>query len=894
MASTEPAIATADLTRLIEGDPFVRQIVNAQRSGAGCSFDAAVDQVKELVSQLGDPESQRALVDEAAEKIRVLARLTAELTDPKGLIVAGRPSWYPGPRDDDRHWPRLRRLIERENWEEDSLRDLDRASTKVVAHLADPHEEEFSRRGLVLGYVQSGKTTNYTAVIAKAADVGYSFFIVLSGIHNGLRQQTQDRLDLQLWDESRQDWHRLTAEEDFRPPPSVDALLAAGEQKVLAVVKKNSARLRALKRWLEGAHEDTLANCSFLVIDDEADQASINTAKPGSSPTAINQLIRQTLALLPRVSYVGYTATPFANVLIDPASSEDLYPRDFIIDLPRPREYVGPETLFGREPLEIDDSGDQPEEGYDLIREVPKDEVALLKPKSASERGDFDPAVAPSLAAAARYFLLSTAARRARGAGNPHATMLVHTSQYTLVHHSLRRALQEYVGPLAERLTAGDGELLDELRSQWEDECTRVAAAEFGLEPVDWEEVLAELPRVLADLKVIEDNSLSEDRLDYTSPSQVVIAVGGNTLSRGLTLEGLAVSYFVRSASAYDTLLQMGRWFGYRRGYADLTRIWMTDEMRDWFRHLATVEQEIRYDIERYEAEHITPAELAVRVRTHPKLAITAAAKMQDSVRAQVSYSGRRLQTILFEHRDGEWLEGNTGAARDLIGAVGTGKPEDPPPRPGTTLYRGVESELVLDFLEAYRFHENSRDLNSQAIVSYVRRRMEEGELHRFSVAVLGLARESDGLGSLDLGLATPVPCINRARLAHVDRDYADIKALMSRSDRVLDLGVPPAEVEDMEASRLEHARDPGSQDGGDGSGLLVLYPISKDSVPRRGRYRVKLEAAAHVLGVGIVFPTSESEASGVDYITADLSSVEREEPTEEDEVDEDLETIEE
>lgn len=882
-------LADKDLDELIGEDPFVRTIIDTTRSGTGCELNVAVDRVKEL---FGDNEEQRARVDAAAEKIRELARATRRLTHPRGLTVAGRPSWYPGPRDTDRNWPGLKRLIEAEGWHEQSLRDLDQASTKVVAHLADPHEEVFQRRGLVLGYVQSGKTTNFTAVIAKAADAGYSFFIVLSGIHNGLRQQTQDRLSEQLWNPSRKEWHRLTAEEDFRPTDSVDAMLNAGEQKILVVVKKNAARLRALKRWLEEAHPDNLARCPFLIIDDEADQASVNTAKPDSSPSAINQLIREILEALPRASYVGYTATPFANVLVDPSVPEDLYPRDFIIDLPRPREYVGPETLFGREPLDLDPDGYQPDEGHDLIREVPEDELGDLKPPKPSERDEFVPAVSPSLEDAVRWFLLSTAARRARGQGNRHATMLVHTSQYTLVHHMLRLAIGWLVERLRERLQSGDEYLLAGLRDLWEEECALVPAQEFGLDPVPWDRVRAELPGVLAAVRTIEDNSRSLDRLDYGEPEQVVIAVGGNTLSRGLTLEGLSVSYFVRSATAYDTLLQMGRWFGYRRGYADLTRIWMTDEMREWFRHLATVEQEIRYEIERYEAERKTPEDLGVRIKTHPKLAITAAAKMQKAVPAQVSYSGRRLQTILFNHTDREWLEANLEAGWEVISTASSTAAERSENRPGTVVFKGVDSRAVLDFLDSYRFHEHARDLNSKAIRSYVERRLEDDELTRFSIAVQALPKEDPELGSVELGLGAPTPCINRARLAHLDRPYADIKALMSLSDRFLDLDVTSSEVGEMSRAQIEHGRDPLPAGRGDGSGLLVLYPISKDSRPLRGKNRRNLEAVEHVLGVGLVFPTSEAEGVGVEYRTVNLSSEPREEPGEEDEVDESEEEL--
>lgn len=215
------------------------------------------------------------------------------------------------------------------------------------------------------------------------------------------------------------------------------------------------------------------------------------------------------------------------------------------------------------------------------------------------------------------------------------------------------------------------------MEQQWLDECDRVPAVDFGLADIPWADMLAELPHVTDRAEVITDNSRSVERLSFDDENpRVIIAVGGNTLSRGLTLEGLSVSFFVRTASAYDTLLQMGRWFGYRNGYADLTRIWMTDEMRAWFHHLATVEQEIRYDIQRYESEHATPEQFGVRIRTHPKLAITAAAKMQNARRAQASYSGRRLQTILFNHRDKDWLTENIATGRSLIAA--TNNNDDP------------------------------------------------------------------------------------------------------------------------------------------------------------------------------------------------------------------------
>ena len=876
--------AFADLDQLSAEDPLIRNLARIMRDGGGASLEDAVKEACEYA----DPDR----VEEAAERIRALARDIQAAQKPRAVVAGNIESWYTGPRQEDRNWPALVEMLVESGWDEEAVRDLDESSTRVVAQLPNPHGQgDYHCRGLVLGYVQSGKTTNFTAVIAKAADAGYRLFIVLSGIHDALRQQTQDRLNDQLWERHPELWHRLTNEGDFRPTDNVDALLAGHDQRVLAIVKKNGPRLRALSRWLFEAHPDQLADCPVLIIDDEADQAGVNTAKADRQPTRINGLIRGIVNGLPKSAYVGYTATPFANVLMDPANYEDLYPRDFIVDLPRPEMYIGPEAIFGREPLEFD-AEDIDDDGHAFVRHVPIEEIDGLRPKGTANRHAFEPEITDSLHDALCYFLLSTAARRVRGKGNPHATALIHTSQHIDVHQRMADAIKQHLAVIVERLARRDPAFLEFLEGMWERECEWVPAVDFGLEPVSWGAVDEVLPAVAQDAVVITDNSRSQERLHFDDAEpRVIVAVGGNTLSRGLTLEGLSVSFFVRTASAYDTLLQMGRWFGYRSGYADLTRIWMTDEMREWFHHLATVEQEIRYDIERYEAEHVSPEELGVQIRTHPKLAITAAAKMQHARLADASYSGRRIQTILFNHRDIGWLEGNRLAAQTLV--------ESAPPasrrtvRPGITVIGPVPSESVIAFLAAYRFHENSRDLDSTLITRYIQGRMSEGELTDFNIAVMGRASESDYLGEVELGLDASVGCINRARMAIVGgATYADIKTLMSRNDRVIDLGIPVAEIAEMSTGELARLRNPPEHGGrGDGTGLVLLYPVSAASVPVRGsaKTREPLEAVADVIGVGLAFPESRSRTAQVDYLTADVASmtVEVEAPDEMDDLDE-------
>ncbi|MEZ0350688.1 Z1 domain-containing protein [Mycobacterium sp. pR1184] len=862
---------TTDLDTLAAEDPFVKMLARILRDSPSLTLDDAVAEL----SQIGDV----ARINEAARRIRELSVLIKNAQVPTSVVAGNIETWYPGPREEDRNWSALVEILRTEGWDDEMLNDLNNSSTKVVANLPNPAGQgEYHCRGLVLGYVQSGKTTNFTAVIAKAADAGYRLFIILSGIHDALRQQTQDRLNEQLWQPHSNLWHRLTDDEDFRPTANVDALLSIQRQCVLAVVKKNGPRLRALKNWLFGARPEVLAACPVLIIDDEADQATVNTSKPDRQPTRINALIREIVNKVPKSAYVGYTATPFANVLVDPTDYEDLYPRDFIVDLPRPLPYIGPEAIFGRETLDFDDT-DVGDDGNDFIRTVPEEELDDLRPKGAAKRHQFEPRITDSLDEALRYFLMSTAARRLRGKGNRHATALVHTSQHIDVHERTAQAISDHLVSLRARLSRGDTVLLESLERQWADECAKVSASDFRLEAVGWSDLVEALPAAADDAKVITDNSRSVERLAFDdSNPRVLIAVGGNTLSRGLTLEGLAVSFFVRSASAYDTLLQMGRWFGYRNGYADLTRIWMTDEMRGWFHHLATVEQEIRYDVERLEVEHLTPEQFGIRIRTHPTLAITSAAKMQHAKTAQASYAGRRLQTILFNHKDDEWLADNLRAARDLVSSAASVPRWHP--RPGITVFEGIDSQNVVSFLSAYHFHENSRDLDSPLISRYILDRCEEGELLRFNVAVMGRSSESDYLGTVDLGIdGKDTGCINRARLQQIGgTTYADIKALMSRHDRVIDLRLPDGtlkvDTKPADLSRFRNIPDRGGH--GDGSGLILLYPVSKDSRPVRGSVKTRepLNAATHVVGIGLVFPESSSSRANVEYVTADVASM--------------------
>ncbi|MEU8631086.1 Z1 domain-containing protein [Amycolatopsis sp. NPDC048633] len=811
---------------------------------------------------------QRIAERHERETIRIRER-----EEPRSVILDNRYTWYTGPRPRDKYWPALEELLRKSGWSEKSLDDLDGASTKVVSLLSHPQVPNFSTKGLVVGYVQSGKTTNFTAVAAKAADRGYKLFIVLAGIHNGLRRQTQLRLVDQLVKPNPSRWLQLTdPDKDFTPPANAAAYLAKNnKQHVLCVIKKNPRVLEKFSAWLETASE-YLVDCPALIIDDEADQATVATDK-------INPLIIDILDRLPKSAYVGYTATPFANLLIDP-SVKDLYPEHFIVNLPKPQGHFGTEVLFGRDVVD----GEDPEDvfdGYDMIRQVPTSDVDLVRPSSRADVDGFHPAMTNSLLAAIRYFWLSTAARRVRQTGNPHSTMLVHTSVNTSVHNSFEQPLRKLRDESEASLRRGDPELLAELRDVWERETARVPAELFGEQKVSFEELAPLLPGVLHDCRIIMDNSGSKDRLDYEKGPVVAIAVGGNTLSRGLTLEGLTVSFFVRSVSAYDTLLQMGRWFGFRNGYADLPRIWMTDELRDWFRHIATVESEMRRDIDVYMIEDKTPMTFAVRLRTHPSLRVTAAAKMTNAVPSASAYGGQRVQTRYFR-TDHEWLTTNQDAARTLVGnAVLEGRP-DTGRTDGNRLIRDVPHNLVTDFLREYRFHEKSQECDSKLLTDYIARRIaKSGALRGWNVALIGgsAGRGTPKMFSFADGFT--VRMVTRSALDGDDPTFVDIKTLMSRRDAAIDLDVSSVKgelAEDLiKALRLEQSPD---------TALLTLYAIDKDSKPKEpnpekpGVPRRPLNAADDVIGIGLVFPAPSSLDSTVEwqYVATNLAKVRIEE----------------
>lgn len=809
--------------------------------------------------------------------------ITADRERPDWLRNCDRSTWY--------YWPTLRLfLMTSKGWDSASVRSLDDSSDRILREMAPPSQERFDTRGLVLGFVQSGKTANFTAVAAKAADAGYRLIVVLSGIDNGLRRQTNARLKRELvgFPDARQgavrlppmgrQWHEFTRDEidgDFQPGYANHAALQ-GTQPVLLVVKKNGAVLRRLLRWLDAAPVEVRRTLPVLVIDDEADQASVDTRGTYQTdedpldpdyepPSVINGLIRELLGRFDRRAYVAYTATPFANILIphdtnDTRVGNDLYPKDFIVDLPKPPGYFGAEELFGRMDAAEDTAG-----GLDVIREVPDEDIAAL------DTGQL-PA---SMELALLDFALGGAARAQRGDGSAPATMLIHTSQRIFMHAHLRELASARFAELRDewRYQRGHG-IRGRMTSRWETEFRPVTRSRHLERDVPFDAIEPHLGPFLEAVQIREINSATGDVLDYEQePTLKAIAIGGNRLSRGLTLEGLLTSYFIRPSAMYDTLMQMGRWFGFRAGYEDLTRIYTTADLNSWFGDLAFVEHRLREDIQAYESQGLTPFELGMRIWQHPTMQVTSAAKRRfaSSTTISQSYSLSLEQTFRFPLRHPEALAAQSGANRhavdDLIRVLGRPDPEHS--SPNRPVWVAVPATEVLRFLRAYRLDDEARSISIPLISAYIERLSDAGELVRWTVAVCGRQASDERLGFADWGAPDgPIAQISRSRLGETE----SVGVITSPGDEAIGL---PEELREQARSLIQAAQTAGRKKSDNSAarevrpateGLLLLYPISRWSghdLDDGGRRRPLFQnpddqLARDLVGLALSFPKSE------------------------------------
>lgn len=724
------------------------------------------------------------------------------------------------PAIDPFYWNRYKKLLRLKRFPRDVIISLDTITDKILDRLGNPNlSGNWDRRGMVVGHVQSGKTANYTGLICKAADAGYRLIIVIAGLQNNLRNQTQARIDegfigrdtgkslsstrskknhsigVGELDKRKtpvsltntyKDFHKETATTNTSEIDSYNV-------PVVLVIKKNKDTLSNLIGWLRdnstrGNRE--MIDQPMLLIDDEADNASINTKYSKEETSRINSQIRELLNLFHRSCYVGYTATPFANIFIDPDSDdemfkEDLFPRDFIIGLDAPSNYFGPQRIFDEDLTDENDTK--------WIRFITDNEDVL----PIRHKIDHTVEVLPdSLVEALRVFLLTRTLRNLRGQKDQHCSMLVNPSRFNSIQrqifYRLHDALEEITNAVRISANKGDMGLKDPeilaLNKVWEKEFRDV---EF-----EWSEIQASLHESIASTKLVEVNSLTNE-LDYSaSTGQTVVVIGGFSLSRGVTLEGLTVSWILRNSMMYDTIMQMGRWFGYRDNYEDLCRIWMPMESVEWYAFITEASEELYLELKNMDEAGASPDMYGLEVRSHPlSLMVTARNKMGSGQKivSRVGLANKYIETVRVSLSPNDLVE-NLRIGKLFINKLDHANLHQEKVK-GGTLVRDVPVEFIDDFLAGWRNADASVLTKTDPIREYIDTR-KQGELRLWDVFIPSLIK-----GEPDYSLGWPIkPSVRTVSLMEAEH-YMSIggQKLRLASRGIEKVGVDPLKALDAE-----------------------------------------------------------------------------------------------
>ncbi|MDO9338930.1 MAG: Z1 domain-containing protein [Bacteroidales bacterium] len=857
----------------------------------------------------------------------------------------------------------------------DTINQLDNLTDDILDRIANPSSSgAWDKRGMVVGQVQSGKTSNYTGLINKAADSGYKLIIVLAGMHDLLRSQTQIRIDEGFIGRTTKGGlrnfrnnnlvgvglyksdlipHSLTSCEieevngDFnRKVADSIRVSIKGSDPIVAVVKKNGSILKNLITWLSLWGEKMpdgkmlIRNTPILIIDDEADNASINVSKKNVS--TINGCIRALLSLFEQSAYVGYTATPFANIFIpileektfkgldltikdfEFTVGQDLFPKDFIINLPAPSNYIGPAKVFGLPPF---NSSEQAEEPLPLIR-LAKDyqvfgasnaqeqlqnlisgvenEFSVTKSFVPDKHKKDDPLpdeLPSSLKYAMMCFVLSSAARRVRKQIDVHNSMLIHISRYIIWQDRIATLVDKELKFYQKQIELNHGNLMKDLETLWEKEFVSTTLKVIQnshiykdpeINSITWQEVEKEIYPALSkmdvravhgDKKIEQLSHQNISPLDYFYSEQQgkylsVIAVGGDKLSRGLTLEGLTISYYLRAAKMYDTLMQMGRWFGYRPGYADLCRIFTSKELIGWYKHITIASEEMRKDFDYMFLLKKTPMEFGLKVRTFPGvLKITSSLKFKYHKIMSLSYSGELEQTYQFKV-DNNIFKKNFQAVTDLISDLG--KPLTKMPNSFNELQKFVwqgenNHHLITSFLLKYKIGEAVIDTSK--MVDYINAQTGKGNLTNWTVALINNSTPKNKC--LFEGISEEVGLTNRTNI-NTDEDIYEVAKynITDHRHELFDLSETEIinaknaterdyDVEDKDKSEKRDYPDIPSRKRikwirNDKNGLLFIYPLNhnietKDPTNTK-KETTKIISEKPIIGIAISFPEIEND----------------------------------
>lgn len=873
----------------------------------------------------GEPEIKEQTIDEKIEELRciptfsslsdievenVRAEIKSEFSiklDQGSLIQEkGHEKWFldKKPLLDMKYWERYKKyLLNDKGFSVKVVNVMDDILDKLTDLLGDSSRDvAYSRRGLIIGDVQSGKTANYLGLICKAVDAGYKVVVLMTGTIEKLRKQTQMRVDegfvgadsdamvkmlengqvigVGKYDSSIRPMVLTSTADDFKQQNAnnLGFDLRNINGPVIFVVKKNSSILKRLNKWLTTFNQNGQQKIrqSILMLDDEADNASVNTNKDEDTPTAINGQIRDLVSKFEKSSYVGFTATPFANIFIDPDSydamlEEDLFPKDYIYSLNAPSNYTGARNIFAEDGnasymlVEIDDNFRNPQSIEFIlplkhkssihVRELPKD-----------------------LKTAIEAFVLANTMEDLMGLSDNHRSMLINVSRFTAVQEEVSGLVNEYLKNIQSACKLycklpTDKALQDIYIKQLKETFEVI----YSTVDFEWEEVQTQLYNSCGSIMVQTINQRNGQNLNYDDyPHGLrLIAVGGMSLSRGLTLEGLVISYFYRNSRMYDTLMQMGRWFGYRGKYAELCRIWMSDDSIEWYRYISQATDELREEVKRFEDSGLTPKDFGLRVRSDlTALIVTARNKMRstEEMECAISFSGVYIDTPEI-YADLDKNRRNLESVNSLIKTcMEYGDEYTPKAEEGNQyIIRSVPVQVILEFLNEIEVSPKNEKFNTTAVRRFIKEYRGE-ELKNWDIAFASGKSERE----IVLYNSTKYHCVSRS--FSIENDGKILK--MSGSKKHLAGGGDAAAAlskekvrEIKENSQKSNLAPNDYFTGVDRNPLLTIFAVElnecrKSESAEQEKKIQEQYLKDYVIGFGIGIPSlSDQETKYVKYV---------------------------
>lgn len=804
-------------------------------------------------------------------------------------------------------WGSYKQKLKDQGFSENSINNIEKSSYEVLKSLQFDTTKTGPVKGLVMGNVQSGKTANMAGLMAMAADNGFNYFIVLSGVIENLRKQTANRLynDLKYSKvKTLIQWNRIdnptTRSNDAKFSISNFNLRNDSKEKYFTVCLKNKGRLTSLFNWLK-SDTNKAKQLKILVIDDEADQASINTKDIEEDTSTINKLIKDIVndKEFLAMNYISYTATPYANVLNETADSS-LYPKDFITLLEPSEDYIGPKQIFGTEVPEQSPK-------IDIIKEISDTDANLVKDIQKGETGQNIP---KSFKEAIKWFILTVCSMRSLSIKKP-ISMLIHTS-FKIDHHELiADKVQNYIKYLKDNY---NDEIVNQFKNLYNQEMSVMNRPLFinGMEDYStpenipeypsWDSIKNELDNLInldsneyishiplneekapifhRGIHLAIDNSRTkinnqQVRLIYPEKNNMpevapaFIVIGGNTLSRGLTLEGLTTTYFLRTTNQADTLMQMGRWFGYRKGYEIFPRVWLDNMANKRFLFLSQMNEELRDEIKQYAENGSTPIDFAPRIKNSPNyqlIRITSNNKQQSAIAQEFNFYGFNSQTVYFEKNE-DLLKNNLNKTKTFLDSLKT-----PQVKSNKLIWRNIDTAKIKEFLSNYKVTEVDTKMRAlPALIEWLEKN--GGDLKGWSVILSGTGKVDDNFDDDWIVQGHHVNSVIRTKLIKRSGESAvSIGTLRVPEDLYADIE-DDLEKNEGKSAKMIDVRNTREKYGYGNIPQLIIYRINKGDKQfeiKNPESRAKLDFPTDIIGINIMLP-GVAKGNSETYISAKL-----------------------